>query len=158
MMIDSGTLLEIFLGLSAIGILLAPVVPQRWNPLVLAWVASLAAACILVAAGQALFAGSNFETELWSLPSLGTLRLGLDRLSALFLLVTGLVFLPTSMFSAGYLKRYLRRYSLKAFSVWYLGLFASIVLILVAQDVLSFLLAWELMSIFSHDALAKRGA
>jgi hydrogenase-4 component B len=150
MMIDSGTLLEIFLWLSTIGILLAPVVPQRWNPLVLAWVASLAAACILGAAGQALFAGSNFETELWSLPSLGTLRLGLDRLSALFLLVTGLVFLPTSIFSAGYLKRYLRRYSLKTFSVWYLGLFTSIVLILVAQDVLSFLLACELMSIFSY--------
>ena len=68
--------------------------------------------------------------RLWTVPSFGTLLLRMDRLSALFLLITGLVFLPVSIFCAGYLPRYLGRYSLRAFGVMYLALYASIVLIL----------------------------
>jgi hypothetical protein len=41
-------------------------------------------------------------------------------------------------------------YSLKALNAWYLLLIASIVLILIADDVLLFLLAWEAMSITSY--------
>ncbi len=91
-----------------------------------------------------------FEVRLWSLPFVGKLVLRMDPLSALFIFVTGIIHLPVSVFSAGYLKRYLNRYSLKGFGVLYQLLFASIVLVLMAGDVLSFLLAWEVMSIVSY--------
>jgi hydrogenase-4 component B len=78
------------------------------------------------------------------------LSISIDRLSALFLIVAAVVVLASSIFSASYLQRYLGRYSLKAFTAWYLLLFASIVLILIAADALLFLLAWEAMSILSY--------
>jgi hydrogenase-4 component B len=47
------------------------------------------------------------------------------------------------------MKKYFSRYNLKTFSVFYHLLFASIVLLLVANDIFSFLLTWEIMSILS---------
>ena len=82
--------------------------------------------------------------------SLGTLTLAADRLSAIFLFVTGLVFLPVSIFSGAYLTKYAASYSLRYFSILYHGLFASIVLVLVADDAISFLIAWETMSIVGY--------
>ena len=58
--------------------------------------------------------------------------------------------LASSIFSASYLKRYLGHYSLKALNAWYLLLLAAITLILIADDALLFLLAWEGMSITSY--------
>ena len=73
-----------------------------------------------------------------------------DPLSAFFLFVTGLVFLPVSIFSGTYLTKYLAHHDLRYFSVLYHALFASIVLVFIAGDVISFLVAWELMSIASY--------
>ena len=61
-----------------------------------------------------------------------------------------LVFLPVSIFSGTYLTKYLAHHDLRYFSVLYHALFASIVLVLIAGDVISFLVAWELMSIASY--------
>ena len=94
--------------------------------------------------------GANFPSELWTIRPLGTLTFSLDRLSALFLCVAAVVVLASSIFSAGYLRRYSGHYNFKALTAWYLLLFASIVLILIANDVLLFLLAWEAMSILSY--------
>lgn len=149
-MIDAGILFVAFFWICGAGALLALIVPDRSNPNTVAWIASLASLVALWGGGEVLFAGTGFQAELWTLPSLGTLHVSADRLSALFIVVTGLVFLPVSIFSAGYLQRYIGRYSLKAFSVMYFALFASIVLILIAADALSFLLAWEAMSILSY--------
>ena len=80
----------------------------------------------------------------------GTLTLESDPLAAFFLFVTGLVFLPVSIFSGAYLTKYLAHHDLRYFSVLYHALFASIVLVLIAGDVISFLVAWELMSIASY--------
>jgi hydrogenase-4 component B len=60
------------------------------------------------------------------------------------------VVLASSVFSASYLHRYSGKHNLKAFNAWYLLLFASIVLILIANDIVLFLLAWEAMSILSY--------
>jgi hydrogenase-4 component B len=97
-----------------------------------------------------LWSGHPFQGELWTVRPLGMLMVSLDRLSALFLFVAAVVVLASSIFSASYLKRYSGRYSLKALNAWYLMLAASIVLILIAKDLLTFLLAWELMSISSY--------
>ena len=55
-----------------------------------------------------------------------------------------------SIFSAVYLPKYLGHYSLRYFSILYHALFASIVLVLIAGDAISFLSAWEAMSIASY--------
>ena len=46
--------------------------------------------------------------------------------------------------------KYQKHYSLRYFGVLYHFLFASVVLIVIADDALSFLIAWELMSIASY--------
>ena len=149
-MADTGLPLVLVFTLCCIGILLAIILPERRNPPMLAWVGSLASLLTLWASGNVLWSGRAFHAELWTISTLVTLNVSLDRLSAIFVFVTALVTLASSIYSTSYLKRYLGHYSLKAFSVWYLLLFASIVLILIAGDVLGFLLSWEAMSIISY--------
>src|SRR5437016_5774282 len=83
-------------GLGVIGALLAP---ERWNSIVLAVIGSLAAFIILVVSALMLVADVSFRAELWPVLSLGRMTLAADRFSALFLFVTGLVFLPVSIYS-----------------------------------------------------------
>jgi hydrogenase-4 component B len=145
-----GLLLVLVFALCFAGALAGIVVPDRRNPALLAWTGSLAALLTLWASGNVLWSGQVFQSELWTICGLGTLTISIDRLSALFLFVTGIVVLASSIFSASYLKRYIGHYGLKTLNAWYLLLFASIVLILIANDVLLFLLAWEAMSILCY--------
>jgi len=145
-----GLMLVLVFVLCAAGALLGTIIPDRRNPALLAWVGSLASLLTLWVSGNALCSGHIFKVELWTIRGLGLLMVSLDRLSALFLFVAAVVVLASSIFSASYLKRYSGHYSLKALNAWYLLLFASIVLILIANDLLTFLLAWEVMSILSY--------
>ena len=149
-MSTDGLLLALVFALCGAGALLGIVIPDRRNPALLAWVGSLASLLTLWVSGNVLWSGQIFQSELWTIRGLGTLTVSLDRLSALFLFVAAVVVLASSIFSAGYLKRYAGHYNLKALNAWYLLLFASIVLILIANDALTFLLAWEAMSILSY--------
>ncbi len=142
-------LVSVFI-LCCAGALLGIIISDRRNPVLLAWFGSLASLLTLWISGNVLWTGHVFRGELWTIHGLGTLMVSLDRLSALFLCVAAVVVLASSIFSAGYLQRYSGHYSLKALNAWYLLLFASIVLILIANDMLTFLLAWELMSILSY--------
>ena len=146
----NGLLLELIFALCFAGALAGIFVPDRRNPALLAWVGSFASLLALWVAGNVLWSGQIFQAELWTIRGWGTLTISLDRLSALFLAVAAVVVLASSIFSAGYLKRYSGHYNLKAHNAWYLLLFASIVLILIANDALLFLLAWEAMSILSY--------
>src|SRR6266851_5150239 len=149
-MMATAPLLLAFYVLCAMGVLSALIVPERLNAALLAALGSLAAVVILSAGAVLLATDAAFRVELWPVLSLGTLTLRADSLSGLFLLVTGLVFLPVSIFSATYLPKYLAHYSLHYFSILYHALFASIVLVVIAGDVISFLSAWEAMSIASY--------
>lgn len=139
-----------FFALCAAGAVAALLVSARRNPVVLGIIGALAALAILAASALVLATGTTFRLELWPVLSLGVLTLTADRLSALFLFITGLVFLPVSIFSGTYLAKYVEHHSLRYFSVLYHALFASIVLVLVADDAISFLVAWELMTIASY--------
>jgi hydrogenase-4 component B len=139
-----------FLALCGLGIALAIALPDRKNPLCVAGLGVLASLLVLGMGGTVLLSGMPFRIELWHVPHLGRLVLEMDRLSALFLCITALVYLPVSIFSAEYMKRYLGRYSIRWFGVLYHLLFASIVLVLLAGDVISLLVAWEAMSIVSY--------
>ncbi len=147
---STGSLLVLVFALCGAGAAAAWLLPERRSPLVVAWMGSLAALALLWASASAFVSGEPLRVELWSVRPFGVLILALDRLSAFFLVVSALVLLATSLFSASYLGRYFGRYSLKTFTTWYLLLFASIVLIIIAADALSFLLAWETMSILSY--------
>ncbi|MGO8745100.1 MAG: proton-conducting transporter membrane subunit [Thermoguttaceae bacterium] len=143
-------LLGLFAMLCGAGVVLTAILPQKRTPQALAFVGTLASLALIGASSWILMTGNAFALRLWAVPPFGTLLLQMDRLSALFSLITGLVFLPVSVFCAGSLPRYLGRYSLRAFAVMYLALYASIVLILTAGDVLLLLLAWEVMSILTY--------
>jgi len=145
-----GVWLGVFVAFCSAGIVLALVLPQQHSPRVVAWLGALAALVVIGCGGGALLASSSFAATLWEIPSLGTIVLRADALSGLFLLVTGLVFLPVSIFAATSLAPLAGRYDLRAYAVMYFGLFASVIWILISGDVFSFLVAWEIMSILCY--------
>jgi hydrogenase-4 component B len=142
--------IELFFALCALGALAACVLPDRIGAGVLALIGSLASLALLVGGADGLIGGASFRTPLWSVLSLGTMTLTLDRVSSLFLLITGMVFLPVSIFSRSYLRKFIGHHSLRYFGLLYHALFAAVVLVLIAGDVIAFLVAWELMSIASY--------
>ncbi len=113
---------------------------------------SLAAAALLYS-GIVSFFIHSWSLNLWFLQGWGFLVVGEPRLSAFFILITGLVFLPVSWFSPAYLKRLHGHYDLRYFSLLYHVLMMAIVLTFLAQDVITFLFAWEIMSIASYLAV-----
>ncbi len=140
-------LLLTFFVLCFSGMMAGTVFENKKNPLMLSITAAVASIVLLLLSVPVFIHGHNFTEHLWRIPPFGRLTIEINRLSALFLTVTGLVFFPVSVFSAGYLKKYTRKYSLKMFSILYHLLFASIVLTLVAGDVFLFFIGWELMSL-----------
>ncbi len=89
----------------------------------------------------------------WSMP-LGSFSVGLDGLSAFFLVpILGLGALA-AIYGAGYLKPYREHKSLG--TSWFLFnvLVASMVMVVAARSVLLFLAAWELMSLSSFFLVA----
>ncbi len=145
-----GLVLSLLFAVCAAGIILGILVPERRIPAILAWAGSIAALLALYASGNVLVSGGEFRHSLWTIPSIGTLTILLDRVSAFFLLIAAIVILASSVFSAAYMKRFAGHYSLGAFNAWYLVLCASIAWILIENDVFGFLLSWEAMSISSY--------
>jgi len=143
-------LLVIILLVCAAGVLVPLAIEERRIPVMLGWFGAGAACVLLCFSGASLFAGVPFQAALWTIPPLATLTLSLDRLSALFLFISGLVLLPGSIFAAGNVRKYIGHYSLRAFSAPYFALFAAIVLIPLSADAISFLMLWELMSILIY--------
>ena len=143
-------LFALFFVLCSSGAVAAFILPTRWNPISLAVFGTLTALVLLAAGGLLLLGDAEFHAELWPVLSLGVMTLAADRLSALFLFVAGLVFLPVAIFSGSYLVKYLCHYSLRYFNFLYFALFASIVLVLLAGDALSFLVSWEFVSIVGY--------
>ncbi len=147
---SSALLLLVFLLLCGSGVLLCVLLPQRYSPAVVAWLGALAAGVLAGFGAETLWSGAWGPIELWALPELGPLTLAADRLSGLFLLVTGAVFLPGAVFAGGCLSRSGTAYRSRLFGIAYLGLLATVGLVLVAADVLSLLLTWEVMSLLSY--------
>jgi hydrogenase-4 component B len=160
-----GAWLGIFLALCGAGIALALVLRQNHSPRVVAWLGALAGLALIGLGTGTMVDPPAAATTLWNIPSLGAIVLGPDALSGLFMIVTGLVFLPGSIFAANSLPRLLGRYNMRVYAVMYFVLLVSIVWILLSGDVFSFLVAWEIMSIlcyllvnFEHEEEANRKA
>jgi hydrogenase-4 component B len=132
----------IFLALCGAGILLSLIVSSAARGGIFAWLGCLASVTLVCIGGKALLAVEMFKYPLWNLPGLVTLTLRVDHLSAVFLIVTGLVLFPASIFASAERGR--------AFIVMMFALYASIALILISGDAVLFLLAWEAMSILCY--------
>ena len=120
-MMGTQSLLFIFFAACGAGILFALTAPASRQGMVLARFGCLAALALVVAGANALLAGETFRQPLWSLPGLTTLTLALDRLSAVFLSVTGLVLFPASIFAGGELRRESNHHDTRTFNVLMLG-------------------------------------
>jgi hydrogenase-4 component B len=155
-MMGTQTFIIAFFLLCGAGIFLSLIVPASRQGKVVAWLGCLAAMALLMSSASALVGGEIFRRSLWSLPGLATLTLALDRLSAVFLFVTGLVLFPASIFAGGELGHASNQQNARAFTVLLLGLFASIVLIFIAGDAVLFLLGWETMSVLSYLLIVHR--
>ncbi len=136
-----------FVTLCLLGSVASGFLSETRIPAVLAWTASLASASLLLSSGAVLLSGTGFQFQLLQLPVLGALGIGLDRLSALFLIIMSLVFLPASIYSSGYLRRYEGRYSLRLYGMLYHLLLATTALTIAGSDLVTFLFNWRLMSV-----------
>jgi len=149
------TLLLVFVVLCEVGTLLAlRGLAARQGSLV-AWFGGLAAAVLVGAGAVALYSGRVMTHPLWSLPGLTTLTLTIDPLSAVFMMLTGLVLWPASIFAGRELRRDSNAGVAQAYAVMWLGLCVASVLVLLAGDALSFLMAWEVMSILCYFFVAS---
>ena len=144
------TLIALVFATCGVGILLSLALRPSQQATVLAWLGCLAATAAAAAGATVLFSGGGFTLTLWTLPGLAALTLRIDPLAAAFVLVTGLVLFPASIYAGGELRRESLRGRERAFTLMLLALYASIVLILISGDAVLFLLAWELMSILCY--------
>ena len=115
----------------------------------IAHVFALCGACALGLAGVAGFG----EAVTWEIPSLlppSGLVLGLDRLSSFFLLLIALGAAPASVYALEYTRDYERSHSMAAIGCAFNVFLAAMALVVMAQNVLTFLVSWELMSLASY--------
>ncbi|MEW6738043.1 MAG: proton-conducting transporter membrane subunit, partial [Acidobacteriota bacterium] len=96
-----------------------------------------------------LLNGTVIEQVLPSTLPLMRFSLRLDSLGAFFLFILSLVALATSIFSLGYVKEYFGRKRVAALGALFNLFLVSMSLVLVANNILTFLIVWELMSIIS---------
>ena len=104
-----------------------------------------------VLAVRVLLAGEPFALAVPALLTVGGgLALRLDALGAFFLLLIGVVAAPAALYGAGYTAAYTGRYSLRWLGAMLNVFLLAMSLVVLADNVLTFLLAWEVMSLASY--------
>jgi hydrogenase-4 component B len=105
----------------------------------------------LVLAGGVLVGGAPFTLHVPDLLSPGGgLALRLDALGAFFLVLIGVGTLPAALYGAGYTAAYEGRYSLRWLGAMLNLFLLTMSLVVLADNVLTFLLMWEAMSLTSY--------
>ena len=111
------------------------------------WLSNLLAAAgsavVAAVAASSLFFEAHIEALKW-----GAYSLTCDSWSAVFLLLTGIAGVITSIYALGYAKSYEGSRLRLLGGMWNLFIM-SMVLVLLAGDALSFLLFWEIMAVAS---------
>jgi hydrogenase-4 component B len=118
----------------------------------------LSTAGAVVGAGASLLLGLDAlvtrETWTFEAPSLlavgGGLLLRLDALGAFFLILIGMVAAPAALYGAGYSAAYAGRYSLRWLGAMLNLFLLTMSLVPLADNVVTFLLMWEGMSLTSY--------
>jgi hydrogenase-4 component B len=113
--------------------------------------AAIGAGAGLLLGAVSLFSNLPFRVSVHSLlPIAGGLALRLDGLSAFFLILIGLGAIPAAIYGVSYSKGYEGRVSLRMFGAMLNLFLLSMTLVTMADNVLTFLLTWELMSLTSY--------
>jgi hydrogenase-4 component B len=104
----------------------------------------------LIAGSYFLISGEVLQINLpLSLPGFN-LAFNIDRLAAFFVVLAALISLLASIYALGYLKHYKNNYNLGVLGFFYNIFIASLFLVPAADNILLFLVVWELMSIASY--------
>ncbi len=156
-----GVLAIVFFLLCLTGAATALLGTERSAPRVLAATGTTAAAALTALSVTLLLRGQTVHVALWSVMGVGHLRLAVDPLAALFGATTGIVYIAGSMFAGSHVARHRPRHGRRVFAALYLLLLATVPLVLAAADVLSLMIAWEVMSVLIYLLVATgrgRGA
>jgi hydrogenase-4 component B len=100
--------------------------------------------------GLAGLAGGAIQISVPSILPVGGLALGLDQLSAFFVLVVAVAAVPSALYAIGYTREYERRYSIAGMGVALNSFLAAMALVVMARNALTFLALWESMSLASY--------
>lgn len=135
--------------LSVIGAVLALVLRGRGS-LLISCVASVVAGVANSVAGIALVTvHTTVRHDLWSLYPFGTLQVRADSMSGLFLLIIGALSIGIAVYSWGYMAPF-GDASLRLYGFLLQLLVLACIGIVIANDLLLFMIAWEAMSILSY--------
>lgn len=135
-------------GAGALGALLR----ARW-PLVSRLVGhsfALLGALFAVGLGLAGLLGGVLNFSIAQILPVGGVSLGVDHLSAFFILVIGVAGVPSALYAIGYTREYEGRYSIAGMGLALNLFLASMALVVMARNALTFLALWEAMSLASY--------
>ncbi len=122
---------------------------DRWGRRLGACGAAAGAALTFGLGAVALATGAVFTFACES-PSLTPLALRIDGLATPFLILTGLVGAASAVYGCGYSAAYAGVYSLRKLGALFNILLLTLTLQVMADNVLTFLLLWELMSLVAY--------
>jgi hydrogenase-4 component B len=146
-----GPSLTLFFVLCGCGLVFSAMAREKLSALLLAIFSVACSGLLMFASAATLASGRSFESSLWGLAGMGSLTLRLDMLSAIFVFVAGLVYLPASLFVRSLVERHFGgHYPMRRLGILHFALMASVVLVLTANNVLLFLISWECMSILCY--------
>ena len=117
---------------------------------------ALSGVAAVIGGTEALLQGNTLHTTLpLGLPWLHW-QLRLDPLSGFFLIIIGLVLIAVALYGPGYCREFRRSKSTTLAPLgFFTGLFVTgMLLVLLADDAFSFMIAWELMSLSSYFLVA----
>lgn len=141
-------LLLLGFGFAVTGILFMPFCKNQKAAIGLSMTMSIIASlCSAMAAFHFLVSPEPIVINLTYLAPFGVLKLVPDKLSSLFFLIMSLVWLPVSIFSLDYLQKYLGKKELRTFGALYNLLYLAAAFTVLAGDMISFLISWELMAL-----------
>ena len=103
-----------------------------------------------LALGATGLAGGTLSAMIPALLPVGGLSLGMDRLSAFFVLVIAVAAIPSALYAIAYTRAYEGKHSLAGMGLGFNAFLAGMLLVVLARNVLTFLLMWEAMSLASY--------
>lgn len=150
-----GLLLLLFGAACGAGVVTAVVAGARHAASAIGWLGGIAGVILVVGGTTVLWDPVATTIPLWTIPAIGQLVLRGDPLAGVFLLVSGLVILPVSVFTANGAPRRLAAVDGRVYAALYFVLLLAIAWVLVAGDLFSLLVAWEIMSILCYLLVAS---
>ena len=154
MIIDAALMLDLFVlslacfAAGAVGALAAARLPNLAR--IVGHASALAGAIAAFGFAVAGLAGASFEVILPDLLTIEGVAFGVDRLSALFVVVIAVGAIPAALYAIGYTRHHAEKHSVAAMGFAFNVFIATMILVVLARNVLTFLTLWEIMSLASY--------